>query len=434
MRDLAVESPAIQIVSGDPVQSYRAWRSRLLPDRESLLCVQFALSARWLESAPDISLTALYLWRAGALEIAVVNGHPAAGVTSGGLQFDDWVSQQGAFVAREGRPLPLLPLHIEKPWGREIWFNGVERRGVCEFGVGGSRTPQPWLLAVLPGEEPRDACPPPPLLKILEPSPLPVIGDLYFEMHDVKQEVYVVTHIDRRAWPAGTGYLRFGFCPHRLAASDDEAGFRQSYLRAVSAYRLVREQLDALPAGAAVDPSLAAREASLRERMNDFTWLKPLQVGDVIEVPQRLPHALQHGVRVVEFQTPVFERKILSFAQQVHTQAHWDTAEAVGDMRLLPPPGKAVELLSDEDGVKVERVADTPEFEVRRLHLAPGAGFTLGPLDGQAIAIVLQGRGGFAGCDLGPEQAARLPAGWGGEVVVPESAQRLVFLLALVRS
>ena len=227
--------------------------------------------------------------------------------------------------------------------------------------------------------------------------------------------------------------MRFGFCPHRLAASNDEAGFRQSYLRAVSAYRHVREQLDALPAGAAVDPSLVEREASLRARMNDFTWLKPLQVGDVIEVPQRLPHALQHGVRVVEFQTPVFERKILSFAQQVHTQAHWDTAEAVGDMRLLPPPDKAVELLSDEDGVKVERVADTPEFEVRRLHLEPGAGFTLAPLDGQAIAIVLQGRGGFAGCDLGPEQAAWLPAGWGGAVVVPEGTQRLVFLLALVR-
>ena len=431
--DLSGDFSAIQLVSGEPRKQCLAWRARLVSGRDSLLCVQFDLTAPWLEGDPEVSLTALYLWRDSALEVAVLAGRPLPTVSQAGAQFDSWVAEQGAFVAREGDPLPLLTLDVDKPWGREIWFNGVEQRGVCDFGAGPDSTPQPWLLAVLPGVTSSADRPAVPLLKILEPSPEPVLGDLYFELHDVKQEVYVVTEIDRRAWPTGTGYLRFGFCPRLLAASGSEAEFRQAYLQAVSAYRRVREQLDGLPAGDTVDPVLAAREVSLRSKMNEFTCLKPVQVGDVIRVPRRLPHALQHGVSVVEFQTPVYERKILSFAQQVPNQAQWDTREAVEDMRLLPPPDKPAECLLDKDGVKVERVAETPEFEIQRLHLFPGAKLPLALPDAATIAVVLQGQAGLAGRVFEPRQAAWIPPGWRGQLVASKAAKSLVLLLALAR-
>ena len=37
-----------------------------------------------------------------------------------------------------------------------------------------------------------------------------------------------------------------------------------------------------------------------------------LRVGDVVTIPPGTPHSLLRGVTVVEFQTPVFERRILA--------------------------------------------------------------------------------------------------------------------------
>jgi hypothetical protein len=167
------------------------------------------------------------------------------------------------------------------------------------------------------------------LLKILDPSSTPVLGDLYFELHEEKREVYVVTHIDREAWPDGVGYIRYGFAPERVGQFANEAEFRSAYLAAVQAYESVRRALDSLPEGAEPDRELLALEPVLREGMNSFTGLRALRVGDVVEVPLLVPHALLHGVRTVEFQTPTYERKILSFAQKVLTQDHWDTTVGV---------------------------------------------------------------------------------------------------------
>jgi hypothetical protein len=375
----------------------------------------------------------LYLHRSGGLEVAVIPGCPATHELSPGAQFDAWVAASRAFVARPGQPLPLRPLEVPKPWGREIWFTGAERRGVCDFGFAGACTPQPWLLAALP-DKPPDVCPSAPvLLKVLDPVAEPVRGDLYFELHDVKQEVYVVTHVDRGAWPDGVGYLRFGFCPQRLAASACEAEFRRDYLAAVQAYRDVREQIDTLPEGVEPEPGMLQREERLRSAMDAFTWLKPVRVGDVIEVPRLLPHALQHGVRVVEFQTPVFERRILSFAQRVPTQAYWDTEGAIDDMRLLPPPSSAIQLLAEGAAGRVEKVSDMPDFEVRRLRVEAGAVLPIEVPGSHGLALVLTGRVRLQDTLLGPEEAAWLPGQWRGELVVPEGAVAGELLLAVAR-
>ena len=198
------------------------------------------------------------------------------------------------------------------------------------------------------------------LLKVLDPKPAAVAGDLYFEVHEEKQEVYVVTAIDHRAWPDGRGGIRFGMNQELRAGYADDDAFRAAYLTAVTEYESIRRAID--ESGAAID---AGTEAEARARMESFTALRELRLGDVVRVPTWTPHSLQHGVRVVEFQTPTYERYIISFAQQVLTQDHWDTAHAVAHMSLDAPAGEQFESVSEG----IERIARFDDFNVWRVDL-----------------------------------------------------------------
>ena len=124
--------------------------------------------------------------------------------------------QHGLASATAGRvPLELLPSCIPKPWGQEIWYTGVEQRGVCRFATGGDGcTPIPWLQAVLPEAAAGVVRATAAVVEDTGSGAAAVItGDLYFELHEQKREVYVVTQVDERAWPDGVGYIRFGFDP-----------------------------------------------------------------------------------------------------------------------------------------------------------------------------------------------------------------------------
>ncbi len=290
--------------------------------------------------------------------------------------------------------------------------------------------PIPWLQAVLPDAVAGEAGRPLVLLKILDPSPEEVVGDLYFELHEEKREVYVVTHIDARAWPDGTGYIRYGFDPGKLAASGSEQQFRRDYLAAVQAYEAVRRRLDDGAAG----PGLVEQERILRAEMDAFTHLRPLRVGDVVAVPLLVPHSLQHGVRTVEFQTPVYERRILSFAQRVVTQDHWDTAAAVTKMRLAPPAMPPFDCLQRAPELVVERIVDFPEFEVRRVRVGRDGSLQVPALDRYALLMVVEGMLDVAGAVVAPEQALLLPRHWQGTLGPAAGAQEAVFLLSLPRA
>ena len=104
-------------------------------------------------------------------------------------------------VFESGRALGLEPARIPKPWGQEVWFTGVEERGVCLFHRWSAQLPIPWVQAAAPGAFAGSPAEPLVLLKILDPVAQEVVGDLYFELHEEKREVYVVTHIDPEAWP-----------------------------------------------------------------------------------------------------------------------------------------------------------------------------------------------------------------------------------------
>jgi hypothetical protein len=228
------------------------------------------------------------------------------------------------------------------------------------------------------------------LLKILAPFPEPNLGDLYFEMHEKKIEVYVVTQIDPEAWPTGSGKIRYGFDQDVIKEFESVASFRDSYQLAVTEYRLIRYEVDAqlrslkkqqgLVAGdllapaeynkliAQIDPELNAREEQLRKIMYRHTGMLDLSIGDVVTVAPMVPHSLQHGVRVIEFQTPHYERYILSFGQEVLTQDHWDTDSALAGARTeISTAAPTVQISPGLD-----LIADFDAFKVTRLMLEPG--------------------------------------------------------------
>jgi hypothetical protein len=146
-----------------------------------------------------------------------------------------------------------------------------------------------------------------------------------------------------------------------------------------------------------------------------------------------LPHGLRHGVRVVEFQTATYERKILSSAQKVLTQDRWDTREAVSRMRLFPPDETPCVPCDAASGVRVEQVADLPDFDVRRVTLQSGRDWQPEACPDYRILTVLSGSLDVAGVLCESEQAVLLPRFWRGLLVAPQGAQPAVILLARPR-
>ena len=434
MRHSIPASSHLTCLAGDPLTLYASWRERLT-ENEGLLLVEFALAQYWLDDKPSLALTALYCVVQGQLQVAVTDQALTADGCTPGRQYLRWVNEHKLASFEPGGSLQLQPATIAKPWGQEIWYSGVEQRGVCNFSTPIGQTPIPWLQAVAPDMalgEPGAALV---LLKILDPLPQPVTGDLYFELHEAKREVYVVTHVDSTAWPDGIGYIRLGFDPQVIGRYASEAEFRQAYLEAVQAYESVRRAIDTTVAqGQEPGAEALVRERTLRAAMDGFTHNAPVRVGDVVSIPLRVPHSLQHGVRTIEFQTPVYERKILSFAQQVITQQGWDTTAAVAQMLLIPPAQPPFEQLQGAAGVHIERIVDFPDFEVRRVRVVPGAQWQFEPARDYGIVMIVCGRLCMCDATYEPEQALLLPAGWEGALEAGEAAQSLVLLWASPRS
>ncbi len=296
------------------------------------------------------------------------------------------------------QPVRLVPVSVPKPWGQEIWFTGMEVRGESRvLTTDGQALPISTYLqhdthAASANESVL-------LLKILDPKPDPVSGDLYFEVHSEKREVYIVTHVDAAAWPNGLGGIRFGMSQEKRAELGDEA-LRTEYLKAVQSYEKVRRAIDA----GTQSPFLVMQEMALRKRMESFTHLRPLRVGEVVHVPIWFPHALQHGVRVVEFQTATYERLIVSFAQKVLTQDHWDTETAIRGMSLDPGVVQPPEVISKG----IERIARFDHFNVWRTQHHAGV-FSLPEHIPYAVVMAVGGSARVGDLALEAECAAFIP-------------------------
>jgi hypothetical protein len=290
------------------------------------------------------------------------------------------------------QPVRLIPVRIPKPWGQEIWYTGIEARGESQVATPvGPKPLSAYLKAVGLAEVL--------LLKILDPSPEPVLGDLYFEVHEKKREVYVVTHVAETG-----GRIRFGMNQDLREEYDDDAAFRAAYLAAVKQYEAIRRRLDS---GQSLPDRLALEreEATLRGKMDAFTGLRRLAVGDVVVVPTFTPHALQHGVRVVEFQTPVYERLIVSFAQKVLTQNHWDTQQAVKHMHLDPP----IPPVFEKVGHGIHRIAKFDDFNVWRINGRMAPNLKLPANLPYAVVMSLTNDSAAGQVKLNREEAALVP-------------------------
>lgn len=247
----------------------------------------------------------------------------------------------------------LEPVSVDKPWGREIWYSGIESRGESGAILGGERLPLSRFLA----EHGRTT--PPVLLKALEPTR----GDLYLELHERKHEVYIVDA------PAG-GSLLLGVDARRLRALGDSA---------------LRSRLLA-----------AARQAERSGRIDAVAaYMNEVRVrfGDAVDIPPRVPHSLKRGARVIEFQTPVFERRILAASQPVASQRGWDSARATDVM-----DADTVPTVLPSTQAPAQRLADAAAFSVTRYRLRAGAEL---PLPAWAVGWVqagtaTDGEGAFA--------------------------------------
>ncbi len=297
------------------------------------------------------------------------------------------------------QPVRLESVCIPKPWGQEIWYTGMESRGESRVRIDASESVplSVWLdadaNATSGGEDVL-------LLKILDPAPEPVTGDLYFEVHSEKREVYVVTHIDPTAWPNGIGEIRFGMNQQLRREFADDQSFRSGYLKAVQSYEKVRRAIDS----GTRSPFLVMQEMALRDRMDSFTHVRELRIGDVVHVPTWFPHALQHGVRVVEFQTATYERLIVSFAQQVLTQDHWNSVAAVAGMSLDPGTEQPAEVVT----TGIERIARFDHFNVWRANGSAGE-FALPRSLPYAIVMAVGGKVHAGGLVLDAEDACLIP-------------------------
>ena len=234
-------------------------------------------------------------------------------------------------------PAALQPVVVEKPWGREVWYSGVEARGESRVRVGQDAVPLSAFLR-RHGRE-RDIV----LLKALQPDQ----GDLYVELHDVKWEVYVVDAVDQALWPHG-GRLLLGVDQRRRQALGER--FDAALLAAAQASEAaVQRGVTTRNGGNGKAPEVAD--------VARFLNAVAVHPGDIVTIPPTMPHSLLRGVSVVEFQTPVFERKILAASQPVKTQRTWDSAAAVAAMDAESAPAVASPATTGE-------AARTPHFAV----------------------------------------------------------------------
>ena len=437
-------------------------------DELGLVALRYSYKQYWLEGSPAVTLIAMYwlgrYFEQGQIHFSVADTTlcalddklvlPAAGQSG----LTAWSKLNGVPVFSTDQPIPLVPIDVPKPWGREVWYTGIEERGTAGAGTPEHHIPLPYVLSALPevlcGNKHEQLV----LLKILDPLPTQIYGDLYFELHQEKREVYVVTHVDADAWPSGEGQMRFGFSQLKRQeyASDDK--FRQAFLAAVKNYEEVRRSIDSqlddlreaqgvgltTPVSAAqtaawletIPPELKELEQQNRFEMEAFTESIAMSLGDVVKVPCFTPHSLQHGVRTVEFQTPVYERMILSFAQKVLTQEHWDTEAALSVTHLEVPAQSEHQKVSESSTMLVERIVDFDDFEVFRVKLKPNTselisapGFIEG---GRRYSLLMAIDHGLviSTLKLQAEQAVMLPESAGEIKITNNSPDLATFLLA----
>jgi len=219
------------------------------------------------------------------------------------------------------QPVALVPVTVPKSWGREVWYSGIEARGESSVRQGDTVAPLSDYLHLIGLNEVI-------LLKELQAEK----GDLYLEVHQTKREVYVAK---------ATCSLQLGMNQTLRTKLGDDA-FRKAFLKAANAYE---------------------NNTASREEIDAFVSSRILAQGDVVSIEPWMPHSLQRGANVIEFQTPVFERYILASTTPIENQEHWDTQQVLDRVLLDPYLPKSSKSL----GEGVESLVSTDSFGILRV-------------------------------------------------------------------
>ncbi|MFT7686240.1 MAG: hypothetical protein ACI9FB_001585 [Candidatus Azotimanducaceae bacterium] len=418
---------------------------------DTAVCVSFTYThkQKYLSANSEVLLFVVCLLHDSRIQCLIRKKNDAPTLDKIDLQLtaERYFNEVEMLWAREGIMLesawPLSTINIPKPWGAEIWYTGMEDRGVCQV----SATPLPWLLSLINlGHDEVDASfesEGPILLKILDPYPDPNTGDLYFELHEKKTEVYIVTSIDHSVWSDGVGKIRYGFNQDKKNSFNTVKEFKAAYLESVTAYKTVRDQIDIIlhdrishenANNDLIPESLILNEQLLKDEMYSYTNLKSLRVGDVIHVHPYFPHSLQHGVRVIEFQTAHYERFILSFTQKVVTQNHWDTNQGLELANTTLPSDQLLTIIEKSEGVCLERIAEFEQFSAYRLSLENSASYKMN-FKRYLLAIGIKSTSSIENTwgeitHLTPEEGFFIPA-TAAEITITAADDQTVLLLAI---
>ena len=335
---------------------------------------------------------------------------------------DAVAKNRAAVIVHPDLPLCLKVLNIPKPWGYESWYTGVEKRGVALVTDKWGKTELPYALNVFKQQMLADYPESLILLKTLNPVADDVIGDLYYEMHEEKWEVYVVTEIDKTAWPSGTGIIKAGLHPEKIEEYQKSYGkewaeiLLDNFRKAIGEYEIIRRQID--DSTGDISEEVLLQELELRQKASNFVGNCPVKIGDIVSFPVLQMHSLQHGIKVIEFQTPHYERLIVMFAQKVLTQNHWDTEEALKKMLLEVYKQPQLEILHKSSGLLVERFVDFPKFTADRICLEKNKSWE-DKLDGKyQLLITISGQATIFPVDAKPlilnlEESLFLPVAMG---------------------
>ena len=425
------------LVNGEKCQKLPSSLPAEFGSGADFLIVEYDYIQYYMDSAPPIKLLAFYFIRDERVYFTVTSSIASLcedidKLCPSSVAIQKFIHTNELPLFLLGAPLMLKPIYIPKPWGQEIWYTGIEKRGVSLATDGNASIPLPWVLSVAPKRLVENKERGVNLLKILDPFSDPLYGDLYFELHEKKREVYVVTDVDENSWPDGSGGIRFGWNEEIKRSFSSEESFYAAYLQTVQDYQFSRrgidKQLDVFrqKEGFTLDEvvpidikkqwmkllpdSIQIEEERLRIKMNNFTSVLPLKIGDAVKIPLLVPHGLLHGVRVVEFQTPVYERLILSFNQKTLTQNHWDTEEALSVMSTTSNPIADTTVVNKNSDCLTEEIALFKDFKVLRLTLSAFSSCILLQEKNYRLALVIKGGVCCNDQSLRKECALLLPA------------------------
>jgi quercetin dioxygenase-like cupin family protein len=327
--------------------------------------------------------------------------------------FNKLARSSDAHIFNNEKGFMLQPVVIPKPWGQEIWFTGIEKRGVSKGGPSVKPVPLPFLLYLYPYSTPDIQITQPILVKILDTLPQDSIGDLYYELHTEKKEAYIVTNISKSSWPKQKGEMHLGFSEDKISQYTSEKDFLYAFKQAIHKYKQVRDSIDSLfdkkKAKEGIAPQESAdakrlqswmkklpadlldKEQILRKEMDSFKGKKQLCTGDVVNIPTHVPHSLRHGIKVLEFQTPHYERMIISFYGKVLTQNSWDTDTALSETTPSLVRKKLSEINNEIKSSNAQRIIDFPDFYVEKITITKESPLDIKTDDTYKIVYVLEG-------------------------------------------